>query len=148
VLNLLESHRAHTGLVDAAEAGGSDVPILPPGDTNTRLELREAGARDAAVSFAVQLQLSVQPIDVTSIPPHPIFQAYAVYAAEGRRAGRAWFFLRLGFFSNAIAAEQVAHYLRWDFTSATVVPVSSQEQQQVRQMRRCSQAATVTRRRA
>jgi hypothetical protein len=90
----------------------------------------------------------VQPIDVTSIPPHPIFQAYTLYAAEGRRAGRAWFFLRLGFFSDAISAEQVAHYLRWDFTSATVVPVISQEQQQVRQMRRCSQAGTVTRRRA
>jgi hypothetical protein len=148
VLNLLENRRADTGLVDAAEASGSDVPMPPPGDTNTRLELREAVARNAPVSFAVQLQWSVQPIDVTSIPPHPIFQAYTLYAAEGRRAGRAWFFLRLGFFSDAISAEQVAHYLRWDFTSATVVPVISQEQQQVRQMRRCSQAGTVTRRRA
>jgi hypothetical protein len=147
-LNLLEKRRADTGLVHAAEASGSDVPILPPGDTNTRLELREPVARNAPVSFAVQLQWSVQPIDVTSIPPHPIFQAYTLYAAEGRCTGRAWFFLRLGFFSDAISAEQVAHYLRWDFTSATVVPVSSQEQLQVRQMRLCSQAGTVTRRRA
>src|SRR5215470_16487402 len=141
VLNLLENRRADTGLVHAAEASGSDVPILPPGDANTRLEL--GVARNAPVSFAVQLQWSVQPIDVTSIPPHPIFQAYTLYAAEGRRTGRAWFFLRLGFFSDAISAEQVAHYLRWDFTSATVVPVSSQEQLQVRQMRRCSQALAV-----
>lgn len=146
VLNLLENCRADTGLVDAAETSGSDVPTLPLCDTNTRLELREGVARNAPVSFAVQLQWSVQPIDVTSIPPHPIFQAYTLYAAEVRRAGRACFFLRLGFFSDAISAEQVAHYLRWDFTSATVVPVISQEQQQVRQMRRCSQAGTVTRR--
>jgi len=88
------------------------------------------------VFFAVQLQWSVQPIDVQSIPRHPIFQAYTLYAAEGRRAGCMWFFLRLGFFNDAVSAKQVARYLRGDFASAAVVPVSSQERQQATQIGR------------
>jgi hypothetical protein len=120
--------------------------VIPPEDTNTRLVLREAVARNVPVSFAVQLQWSVQPIDVKRVPRHPIFQSYALYAAEGRRAGRTWFFLRLGFFSDAVSAKQVAHYLRPDFASAAVVPVSPQERQQVGQRGRCSEAATIARR--
>src|SRR5215472_19031320 len=120
--------------------------MLRPEDTNTRLVLREAGARIAPVFFAVQLQWSVQPIDVKRVPRHPIFHAYALYAAEGHRAGRTWFFLRLGFFNDAISAKQVAHYLRRDFASAAVVPVSPQERQQVSEKGRCSEACTVARR--
>jgi hypothetical protein len=107
--------------------------------------LRDAVGRNTPVSFAVQLQWSVQPIDAKNIPGHPIFQAYTLYAAEGRRAGRTWFFLRLGFFSDAVSAKQVAHYLRGDFASAAVVPVSPQERQQAKQMGRVSVAGTVAR---
>jgi hypothetical protein len=107
--------------------------------------LRDAVGRNTPVSFAVQLQWSVQPIDAKSIPGHPIFQAYTLYAAEGRRAGRTWFFLRLGFFSDALSAKQVAHYLRGDFASAAVVPVSPQERQQAKQLGRVSVAGTVAR---
>ena len=146
VLKALESRRAGTASVVGDAIGSSDVTMLPPEDTNTRLVLREAVARNAPVSFAVQLQWSVQPIDIKSVPRHPIFHAYALYAAEGRRAGRTWFFLRLGFFSDAVSAKQVAHYLRRDFASAAVVPVSPQERQQVLQRGRCSEAATVARR--
>jgi len=105
-------------------------------DTNTRLVLKGTVARNTPVFFAVQLQWSVQPIDVQSIPRHPIFQAYTLYAAEGRRAGCMWFFLRLGFFNDAVSAKQVARYLRGDFASAAVVPVSSQERQQATQIGR------------
>jgi hypothetical protein len=129
-----------------AGAVGDDVAVLAPEDTNTRLVLRDAVARNAPVFFAVQLQWSVQPTDVKSIPKHPIFQAYTLYAAEGRRAGRTWFFLRLGFFSDAVSANQVALYLRADFASAAVVPVSPQEREQARQMGRCSDAGTIARR--
>ena len=132
--------------VPRPQATASDVAILAPEDTNTRLVLREAVARNAPVFFAVQLQWSVQPMDVKSIPGHPIFSAYTLYAAEGRRAGRTWFFLRLGFFSDAVSAKQVAHYLRRDFASAAVVPVSPQEREQARQMGRCSDAGTIARR--
>jgi len=145
LLKALEKRDA--GAAAAANAvGSSDVAILPPEDTNTRLVLREAVARNAPVSFAVQLQWSVQPIDASSAPQHPIFQAYTLYAAEGRRAGRTWFFLRLGFFSDAVSAQQVAQYLRGDFASAAVVPVSPEERQQVTQKGRCSEGCTVARR--
>jgi hypothetical protein len=145
VLKLLEQRRAGASLTDG-QANRPDVAVLAPEDTNTRLVLREAVARNAPVSFAVQLQWSVQPIDVKRIPQHPIFQAYTLYAAEGRRTGRAWFFIRLGFFSDAGSAKQVAHYLRRDFASAAVVPVSPQERQQVGQKGHCSEAGTVARR--
>jgi len=144
VLKVLENRRVHKGVI-SREAAGADVAILPPEDTNTRLVLREAVGRNSPVSFAVQLQWSVQPIDAKSVPGHPIFQAYTLYAAEGRRAGRTWFFLRLGFFSDAVSAKQVAHYLRRDFASAAVVPVSPQERQQAKQMGRVSVAGTVAR---
>jgi hypothetical protein len=145
VLKLLEQRCAGNSLIDG-QANRADIALLAPEDTNTRLVLREAVARNAPVSFAVQLQWSVQPIDIRSVPRHPIFEAYTLYAAEGRRASRAWFFLRLGFFSDAVSAKQVAHYLRGDFASAAVVPVSPQERAQVGKMGRCSEAGTIARR--
>jgi hypothetical protein len=145
VLKVLENRRADTGLSARVANGSSDVAVLPPEDTNTRLALRDAVGRNAPVSFAVQLQWSVQPIDVKRVPWHPIFRAYKLYAAEGRRTGRTWFFLRLGFFSDANSAKQVAQYLRAEFASAAVVPISPQERQQVGQMGH-SEAGTVARR--
>jgi hypothetical protein len=46
---------------------------------------------------------------------------------EGSRDGRRWYGLRLGFFSDAISAKQVAYYVRSEFASVAVVPVSPQE---------------------
>lgn len=142
VLKHLENRRV--GPPSSDKGIGADVALLPPEDTSTRLALRESVARNAPVSFAVQLQWSVQPVDVENLPRHPIFHAYTLYSAQGRRAGRTWFFIRLGFFSDAVAAKQVAHYLRPDFASAAVVPVSPQERQQASEMG-CSDAAAVAR---
>jgi len=140
VLRFLENRRS-------GQAAGpvADIHVLTPEDTGTRLVLREAVARGTPVSFAVQLQWSVSAIDVKSVPRHPIFSAYTLYAAEGRRGGRAWFFLRLGFFSDAVAAKQVAQFLRTNFASAAVVPVSPQEQEHATRIGRCPGAATVAR---
>jgi hypothetical protein len=146
VLKVLENRCAGLRPVVPEAGESSDVTLLPPEDTNTRLVLRDAVARNAAVYFAVQLQWSVQPIEVKSVPQHPIFHAYALYAAEGRRADRTWYFLRLGFFSDAVSAKQVAQYLRRDFASAAVVPVSPAERQQVAQKGHCPEAATIARR--
>jgi len=155
VLKILENRRATPGTANPGTAspgtgggkaiGSPDVAVLPPEDTNTRLALREAVAENAPVSFAVQLRWSVQPIDIRTLAPHPIFRAYSLYAAQGRRAGRTWFFIRLGFFSDALAAKQVADYLRADFTSAAVVPVSPQERQQATQKGLCTDNCTVAR---
>jgi hypothetical protein len=75
----------------------------------------------------VQLQWSVQPADLVKVPPLAIFSAYTLYTVEGSRDGRKWYGLRLGFFSDAISAKQVAHYVRSEFTFVAVVPVSPEE---------------------
>src|SRR5207237_10470462 len=77
--------------------------------------------------FAVQVQWSVQPAELDKVPALAIFSAYTLYTVEGSRDGRKWYGLRLGFFSDAISAKQVAHYVRSEFASVAVVPVSPQE---------------------
>jgi len=130
----------------AGSAGAKVVQNARPQPRADGAARSPAGAGNAPVFFAVQLQWSVRPIELKSIPGHPIFQAYTLYAAEGGRAGRMWFFLRLGFFNDAVSAKQVADYLRGDFTSASVVPVSSQERQQAKQMGGRSVSGTAARR--
>jgi hypothetical protein len=78
-------------------------------------------------AFSIQLQWSVQPIDLARVPPLAIFGAYTLYTVEGSREGRRWFGLRLGFFSDANSAKQVAQYVRSEFSSVAVVPVSLKE---------------------
>ena len=77
--------------------------------------------------FAVQLLWSVQPINMSAVPQLAIFSAYTLYGAEGNRDGRRWYGLRLGFFTDAVSAKQVAQYVRSEFTSVSVVPVTVRE---------------------
>ena len=126
VLRMLEVRRD-----DEAEKGNDDanagISLLKPDDTQTRRALKEAVIGNAPVSFAVQLQWSVQPVQLDKVPPLAIFSAYTLYTVEGSREGRKWYGLRLGFFSDAISAKQVAYYVRSEFTSVAVVPVSPAE---------------------
>jgi hypothetical protein len=77
--------------------------------------------------YAVQLVWSVQPIDISQVPQLAIFSAYTLYGAEGNRDGRRWYGLRLGFFTDAVSAKQVAHYVRSEFSTVSVVPVTARE---------------------
>jgi hypothetical protein len=126
VLRMLEVRRS-----DEADKGSDDansgISLLKPDDTQTRRALKEAVIDNAPVSFAVQLQWSVQPVQLDKVPPLAIFSAYTLYTVEGSREGRKWYGLRLGFFSDAISAKQVAYYVRSEFTSVAVVPVSPAE---------------------
>ncbi|MFL6601240.1 MAG: hypothetical protein ACJ8R9_07885 [Steroidobacteraceae bacterium] len=127
VLKYLETRRA-----DGTEHGGIEsetgaISLLKPDDTGTRRALKEAVTDNAPVWFAVQLQWAVQPVELSKVPPLAIFSAYTLYTVEGSRDGRKWYGLRLGFFSDAISAKQVAYYVRSEFTSVAVVPVSPQE---------------------
>jgi hypothetical protein len=81
----------------------------------------------AKVSFAVQLQRSVQPIDLARVPALSVFQTLTLYTTEGQRDGRSWHCLRLGFFTEAIAAKEVAYFVRPSFSSVAVVPVTEEE---------------------
>jgi hypothetical protein len=135
VLRFLEARREQDGnakpqaglQVDAAAESG--ISLLKPDDTGTRRALKEAVSHNQPVSFAVQLQWSVQPVELDKVPPLAIFSAYTLYSVEGSREGRKWYGLRLGFFNDAISAKQVAYYVRSEFTSVAVVPVGPQERE-------------------
>src|SRR5882757_9541466 len=127
VLSILEERRADSAATVADESAVRDNSFLRPDDTGTRLALKEAVRQNAPVSFAVQLQWSTHPIELETVPRHPIFSSYTLYTTPARLEGREWFCLRLGFFGDAISAKQVAQFLFSDFPSVAVVPVDSQE---------------------
>jgi hypothetical protein len=126
VLRYLESRREDGGRAPD-DSPDASISLLKPDDTGTRRALKDAVTQNAPVSFAVQLQWAVQPVELDKVPPLAIFSAYTLYTVEGSREGRKWYGLRLGFFSDAISAKQVAYYVRSEFASVAVVPVSPQE---------------------
>ncbi len=127
VLRFLEVRRDEESNRPEEEGASGSISLLKPDDTGTRRALKEAVVQNAPVSFAVQLQWSVQPVELDKVPPLAIFSAYTLYTVEGSRDGRKWYGLRLGFFTDAMSAKQVAYYVRSEFTSVAVVPVSPQE---------------------
>jgi len=129
VLRYLETRRSDDNAAArlGEEPPDASISLLKPDDTGTRRALKEAVTQNAPVSFAVQLQWAVQPVELDKVPPLAIFSAYTLYTVEGSREGRKWYGLRLGFFSDAISAKQVAYYVRSEFASVAVVPVSPQE---------------------
>lgn len=127
VLKILETRGVVRGRDDVDERDCDQIALVRPEDTGTRHALKEAVVQGAPVFFAVQLQWSAQPIDLSRVPSLAIFKANTLYATECRREGRSRYFLRLGFFGDPISAKQVAVQVRSNFASAAVVPVSDQE---------------------
>lgn len=127
VLNILETRQPGPTRDVADPQGSEQIELIRPDDTGTRLALKEAVVRGMPVSFALQLQWSARPIELSRVPELPIFKAYALYVVESRSAGRSCFFLRLGFFGDPVSAKQVAAHVRSSFASAAVVPVLDEE---------------------
>src|SRR5437763_1014331 len=69
VLRMLEARGPEGSEPDPADVSHRSIPMLKPDDTGTRLALKEALVNNAPVSFAVQLQWSVQPADLGKVPP-------------------------------------------------------------------------------
>jgi hypothetical protein len=120
---------------DTASESTVRQPALPTTD-DAAAAAAKAGAsgkpRDEKTAYAVQLLWSVQPIDIGQIPQLAIFSAYTLYGAEGNRDGRRWYGVRLGFFTDAVSAKQVAHYVRSDFSTVSVVPVTVRERERAK----------------
>jgi hypothetical protein len=128
VMGILESRGvdpAHDD--DAAAANRAQIGMLRPDDTTTQRALKDAVVRGDQVFFAVQLRWAEEPIDLSRVPSLEIFKAYTLYATESRRESGWRYFLRLGFFSDAMSAKDVASEVRSEFASAVVVPVTEQE---------------------
>jgi hypothetical protein len=137
VLRVLEGRSsAAQGRVAAATGApeARDIALLSPQDTQTWRDIKAQIKRDAVVHFAVQLNWSVTPIELGRVPSLAIFNAYTLYKIEGNRDGRKWYGLRLGFFSDAVSAKQVAHYVRSEFAQVAVVPVGVNEREQAKQI--------------
>jgi hypothetical protein len=127
VMKILETRRAAPAADDVGRRDCDQIALLRPEDTGTRQALKEAVARGAPVSFAVQLQWSAEPIDLSRVPSLPVFKTYTLYEIESHRAGRCRYFLRMGFFEDPVSARQIAAEVRTSFASAAVVPVEEQE---------------------
>ena len=125
-LSVLESK------ADAAAGTTIRQPRLEPTAGTAPKASADARPRDEKTAFAVQLLWSVQPIDIAQIPQLAIFSAYTLYGAEGNRDGRRWYGVRLGFFTDAVSAKQVAHYVRSDFSTVSVVPVTVRERERAK----------------
>jgi len=127
-IRLLERHspyREGSREADVDEA----IRVVKPEDTQAMLAIKADVKRNAPVLFAVQLDWSVTPFDMAKVPPLAIFNAYTLYTTEANREGRTWYGLRLGFFSDAVSAKQVAYYVRSDFKTVSVVPVTTIEKE-------------------
>jgi hypothetical protein len=130
---------------DAASSSTvNKIRVLTPEDTQTLRDIKLDAQRNAPASYAVQLVWAVQPIDMESLPHLAIFDAYTLYHVEGNRQGRRWYGLRLGFFTDAGAAKQVAHYVRSEYAAVAVVPVTGKERDGARAPTLAAAPATAT----
>lgn len=127
VLHILETRRVHLSELGNAPPDRPEISLLRPEDTVIRRALKESIVQGAPVSFAIQLCRSDSPIKLATVPALDIFRAYTLYLAESAHEGRSWHALRLGFFSDAVSAKQVAHYARANFASVAVVPIDEGE---------------------
>jgi hypothetical protein len=127
-IRLLERH---TPFKEGSQEANADeaIRVVKPEDAQSMQAIKSDVKRNAPVLFAVQIDWSVTPFDMAKIPPLAIFNAYTLYTTEANREGRTWYGLRLGFFSDAVSAKQVAYYVRSDFKTVSVVPVTTIEKE-------------------
>jgi hypothetical protein len=127
-IRLLERHSPYREGSQEASVDEA-IRVIKPEDAQSMAAIKNAVTRNAPVLFAVQLDWSVTPFDMSKVPPLAIFNAYTLYTTEANREGRTWYGLRLGFFSDAVSAKQVAYYVRSDFKTVSVVPVTTIEKE-------------------
>jgi hypothetical protein len=127
-IRLLERHSPYREGSQEASVDEA-IRVIKPEDAQSMLAIKSEVKRNAPVLFAVQLDWSVTPFDMAKVAPLAIFNAYTLYTTEANREGRTWYGLRLGFFSDAVSAKQVAYYVRSDFKTVSVVPVTTIEKE-------------------
>jgi hypothetical protein len=92
----------------------------------TPLELEDD---QASRWFAIQLSLAEEAFDPETLPNLDIFRVYRLYSVAGIDQGRIVHALRLGFFTEQIAAGAVASYLAPFYDKPTIKRVSSAERE-------------------
>ena len=108
--------------------GGRPATEVPrPAVTPPPAAAQEDAAPRDAQHYAVQLLWNNGPIDLDKIPVLAIFSGYLLYAVESEPGPRRFYGVRLGFYADALSARLVAQYVRSEFKSVAVVPVSQRE---------------------
>lgn len=79
--------------------------------------------------FVVQLSVGAEPCDPDTVPNLDIFSVYRLYSVEAFDQGRPMHALRLGFFSEQLAAKAVASYLGGFYDEPSVQRVSVAERE-------------------
>lgn len=138
---------AYARVVTPAESSAPPVPVtakvvaseIVRGSAAVPAKATESRDSWSPQRYAVQLEWSEAPIISADIPRLAIFDAYSLYLVREQREGIPQQGLRLGFFTSADSARQVADYVRSEFPAASVIPVSEQE---------CSRALQAARQRA
>jgi hypothetical protein len=140
IASLDDASRAALTAKRRADSSSAELKLLSETQTMRLLESRrlqeqaDKVGRDPAAppiadfaGYVVQLRWSTRPIDISQLPAMAIFDAYTLYNAEGSNGAQHWYGLRLGFFTDADSAKQVANYVRSEFASVSVVPIATAE---------------------
>jgi hypothetical protein len=117
----------------AAPKPAAELETKPPSfeSTQTIRPLTPLELEDAAASrwFVIQLSIAEQAFEPDSVPNLDIFTAYRLYSVAGLEQGRVMHALRLGFFSDEVAAGAVASYLTAFYQTSMVKRVSAAERE-------------------
>jgi hypothetical protein len=103
------------------------APTLDSTQTLRALTTLELEDEDAMRWFVIQLALVEDAIDPDTVPNLDIFSVYRLYAVAGLDQGRIMHALRLGFFSEELAAAAVASYLSAYYEKPSIKRVSAAE---------------------
>ena len=105
------------------------LPDLESTQTVRALTQLELNDEQASRWFVIQLSLSEDAFDPETVPNLDIFSLYRLYCVAGIDQGRIVHALRLGFFSEEIAASAVASYLAAFYDKPAIKRVSAAERQ-------------------
>ncbi len=105
------------------------VPTLESTQTVRALTQLELEDDQASRWFAIQLALAEEAFDPETVPNLDIFRVYRLYSVAGIDQGRIVHALRLGFFTEQVAAGAVASYLAAFYDTPAVKRVSTAERE-------------------
>jgi hypothetical protein len=105
------------------------VPSLETTQTVRALTQLELEDDEVSRWFVIQLSLAEDPFDPDTVPNLDIFSVYRLYSVAGIDQGRIVHALRLGFFTEEIAAGAVASYLAAFYDEPTIKRVSAAERE-------------------
>jgi hypothetical protein len=108
---------------------GNRVPSIESTQTIRALTELEQEDDQAPCWFAIQLSLAEEPFDPEALPNLDIFSVYRLYSVAGIDKGRIVHALRVGFFTEQIAAGAVASYLAAFYDKPTIKRVSAAERE-------------------